>query len=78
MPGIDGLELQRRLRVSGSTVEIIFISAHDDAIVRQKAMAAGAREFLSKPFDGGALLSILENAVAAGREASARAVERLG
>jgi CheY-like chemotaxis protein len=78
MPGIDGLELQRRLRASGSTVEIIFISAHDDAMVRQKAMAAGAREFLCKPFDGGTLLSILEDAVGAGRQASARAVERTG
>ena len=51
MPGMNGLELQRLLADSGVAMPIIFISAHEDIRVREKAMAAGAVAFLQKPFD---------------------------
>jgi FixJ family two-component response regulator len=56
LPGIDGLELQRRARRDRPGVPIIFITAHDDDDVRRRALKDGAFAFLVKPFDGGELL----------------------
>ena len=56
LPGIDGLELQRRVRRDRPSVPIIFISAHDDDDVRRRALRDGAVAFMVKPFDGGELL----------------------
>ena len=56
LPGIDGLELQRRVRRDRPSVPIIFITAHDDDDVRRRALKGGAVAFLVKPFDGGELL----------------------
>ena len=49
MPGLNGLEVQRRL--AGSGLPIIFITAHDDIVVREQALAAGAVAYLRKPFN---------------------------
>jgi len=49
MPGSNGLEVQRRL--AGQPVPVIFITAHDDAGVRDEALAAGAVAYLRKPFN---------------------------
>lgn len=57
MPGMSGLELQAKLKAEGSRIPVIFITAHGDAKMRSRAMAAGAVEFLSKPFDDEALLN---------------------
>jgi FixJ family two-component response regulator len=51
MPGLNGLEVQRRLIAGGSRRPIIFITAHDEAGVRERALAMGAVAFLRKPFD---------------------------
>jgi FixJ family two-component response regulator len=56
LPGIDGLELQRRVRRDRPDVPIIFITAHDDDHVRRRALRDGAVAFMVKPFDGGELL----------------------
>jgi len=61
MPGINGLELQRRLAESGVAMPIIFISAHEDTRAREKAMAAGAAAFLQKPFEDHALLDAINS-----------------
>ncbi|HEY2615893.1 MAG TPA: response regulator [Acetobacteraceae bacterium] len=66
MPGVGGLELQRILAAEGNPTPIIFITAFPDAHVRQLALQAGALCFLSKPFDGEALIQCLENALGAG------------
>ena len=63
MPGIDGLELQRRLKASNVAVPIIFVTAHDDATSRRSAMEAGAVDFLSKPFQANALISTVQKAL---------------
>jgi FixJ family two-component response regulator len=63
LPGIDGLELQRRLAPTG--VPIIFIAAHDDPAVREKALASGAAGYLKKPFNGTILIKIIKIALGA-------------
>jgi FixJ family two-component response regulator len=51
MPGINGLEVQRRLVAGGNRLPIIFITAHDEPGVRERALGMGALAFLRKPFD---------------------------
>jgi CheY-like chemotaxis protein len=66
MPGIDGLELQRRLNAEGVHVPIIFITAHDDAAVRRRAIEGGAINLLHKPFAAAELLATVQTAVRGG------------
>lgn len=63
MPGMDGLELQRRVRLKRPRLPVIFISAHYDDDVRQRALDQGAIGFLYKPFDAADLLSTIEPAL---------------
>jgi FixJ family two-component response regulator len=56
LPGMDGTELQRRIRRERHQLPVILITAHDDADVRQQALREGALAFLVKPYDGGDLL----------------------
>jgi CheY-like chemotaxis protein len=63
MPGMDGLELQRRLNASDAGVPIIFVTAHDDAMSRRRAIQAGAVDFLSKPFEASLLMTTVETAL---------------
>jgi len=64
MPGMDGLELQRRLVASNWKAPIIFISAHADAEVRARALEEGAIAFFHKPFSSAALLEAIDRAQA--------------
>src|ERR1043166_9069684 len=50
MPGMDGIELQRRIRLERPTLPVILISAHHNDEVRQTAIDEGARDFLYKTF----------------------------
>jgi FixJ family two-component response regulator len=63
MPGIDGLELQRRVRLQRPGLPVIFITAHYDAEIRQKAFSQGAAGFLYKPFDAADLLGAIDRAL---------------
>ncbi len=56
MPGLLGLELQEYLKAEKIEVPIIFISAYHDEEIRIRAIKAGARAFLFKPFNDQALL----------------------
>jgi FixJ family two-component response regulator len=50
MPGMNGLELQRRLSESNGNLPVIFITAHgSDDEVRARALGAGAVDYLLKP-----------------------------
>ena len=60
LPGMDGLELQRRIRRARPQLPIIFITAHDDEHIRQQALRDGAVDFLVKPFDAAQLLDNIE------------------
>ena len=63
MPGISGLELQARLNAEHCRIPTIFITAHNDAQLRMRALRAGALEFLAKPFDDEALLETVRAAL---------------
>jgi FixJ family two-component response regulator len=65
MPGMDGLKLQRRLATTGHRIPIIVLTAHGDDEARARAMGAGAIAFLTKPFDGDALLVTVTQALTA-------------
>ncbi len=51
MPGMSGLELQKRLAATGWIIPIIFITGHEDTQAYKAAIGAGAVAFLQKPFD---------------------------
>lgn len=63
MPGVDGLELHRKLIASGRRIPIIFITAFPDQRVRERALNAGALCYLSKPFDSEILRSCIHSAL---------------
>jgi FixJ family two-component response regulator len=62
LPGIDGIELQSRIRHERPELPIVFVTAHDDDDVRRRAMRDGAMAFMLKPFDGGELLEHIARA----------------
>jgi len=63
MPGINGLELQRRLTQNGNPVPVIFLSAHASEEDERSALRAGAVQFLRKPISKEALLSAIRDAL---------------
>jgi FixJ family two-component response regulator len=71
LPGLSGLELQRRLARAEPHIPIIFISAHGDIPMAVRAMKAGAVEFLPKPFRDEELLDAVRQALE--RDQAARA-----
>ncbi len=56
MPGLDGLNLLRRLRAAGSRLPVVMMTGHGDVPLAVEAMKLGAYDFLEKPFDDEALL----------------------
>ena len=66
MPGINGLEAQKLLAIRGSRIPIIFITAHDDVGVRERAIEEGAVAFLRKPFDDALFIETLRAALERG------------
>jgi FixJ family two-component response regulator len=70
MPRMGGLELQRLLAVRNHHIPIIFITANGGEDVSAKALAAGAVEFLHKPFSQESLLRAVRSALAISTEDS--------
>ena len=66
MAGMHGLAVQDQLARIGKTFPIIFITAHDDVGIREKAVAAGAVAFLRKPFVDELLIKTIEEALRRG------------
>jgi len=64
MPGIGGLELQRRLAAENTHTPIIFITAHGDQEVSAEVLSTGATALLRKPFSQESLLGALRSALA--------------
>jgi two-component system, LuxR family, response regulator FixJ len=62
MPGLDGLELLRRLRVDGYTVPVVMMTGHSDISLAVEAMKLGACDFIEKPFEDEALLRAIRAA----------------
>jgi RNA polymerase sigma factor (sigma-70 family) len=63
LPGVSGLDFQRRLNEAKINIPIIFISAHGDVPMTARAMKAGAIEFLTKPFRDQDLLDAIQVAL---------------
>jgi FixJ family two-component response regulator len=63
MPGMTGIELQEYLIAHGHRTPMIFITAFPEDRIRERAMKAGAVDFLSKPFDEPRLLECVERAL---------------
>jgi FixJ family two-component response regulator len=79
LPGLNGLDLQKRVAVERTDMPIIFITGYGDVPTTVQAMKAGAVEFLTKPFSDDVLLSAIRQAlersrVALGHEAEIRAL----
>jgi FixJ family two-component response regulator len=79
LPGLNGLELQKRVAAERTDMPIIFITGHGDVAISVQAMKAGAIEFLTKPFSDDVLLSAIRQAIersriALGDEAEMRAL----
>ena len=77
LPGLNGLELQKRVAADRIDMPIIFISGYGDVPMTVQAMKAGAVEFLTKPLVGDVLLSAIRYAIecscaALGREEAMR------
>jgi FixJ family two-component response regulator len=49
LPGMNGFELQQRLKAEGRAIPIIFITAHADEVARERALSSGAVDLLAKP-----------------------------
>lgn len=62
MPGIDGMEVQRRLRARGIMLPVVIMTGHGDVDLAVAAMKAGATDFLEKPFEKAALIDCLSSA----------------
>ena len=75
LPGLSGLELQKRIASEWPDLPIIFITGHGDIPSSVQAMKAGAVEFLTKPFADDALLSAVRQALERSRVALDRAAE---
>lgn len=63
LPGLNGLELQKRVAVERTDMPIIFITGFGDVPMTVQAMKAGAAEFLTKPFGDDVLLSAIRHAL---------------
>ena len=71
LPGLDGLELQKRIATERTDMPIIFITGYGDVPKTVQAMKGGAVEFLTKPFNDEVLLTAIRQAVERSRLALA-------
>jgi FixJ family two-component response regulator len=63
MPGIGGLELQTMLKQKHPALAVVMMTAFPEPLVRERALAAGAICFLTKPFDAEELLGCVRRAL---------------
>jgi FixJ family two-component response regulator len=69
LPGLNGLELQKRVAAVRTEMPIIFITGHRNVPMTVQAMKAGAVEFLTKPFSDEVLVAAIRNALERSRTA---------
>lgn len=75
LPGLSGLDLQKRMAEADIEIPIIFITGHGDIPMTVRAMKAGAVEFLTKPFRDQDLLDAVQQALERDRTARAQREE---
>ena len=69
LPGLSGLDLQRRTTEAGVEIPIIFLTGYGDIPMTVRAMKAGAVEFLTKPFRDQDLVDAIQQALERDRQA---------
>jgi FixJ family two-component response regulator len=75
LPGLNGLDLQKRVAAERTDMPIIFITGYGDVPMTVQAMKAGAVEFLTKPFNDDVLVSAIRAALERSRVALSQAAE---
>jgi FixJ family two-component response regulator len=75
LPGLSGLDLQKRLAEVNIEIPIVFITGHSDVPTSVQAMKAGAVEFLTKPFVDQDLLDAIQQAIKRDRAARRQEAE---
>ena len=63
MPGLNGLDLQAKLREMDRGIPVIFVTAKADNEARARALRQGAAAFFTKPFNDDALLGAIQSAM---------------
>ena len=63
MPGLDGIELLKRMKAGHSTFPIVIMTGHGDIPLAVEAMKLGAVDFLEKPFEDDRLIGMIEAAI---------------
>jgi two-component system response regulator FixJ len=76
MPGLSGLEVQRRLIEAGHGIPILFVTGYGDVDTAVEAMRAGAMDFIQKPFSPQALAEKMQAALQRSRTAHRERLER--
>ena len=76
MPGLDGLEVQRRINDRGVRLPVVIVTGHGDIAMAVQAMRAGAADFLEKPVSRDRLLASVARAIDIRRNARQDQLER--
>jgi two-component system, LuxR family, response regulator FixJ len=63
MPGIDGIELLKRLKASRSVLPVVIMTGHGDVPLAVEAMKLGAVDFLEKPFEDERIIGMIDVAL---------------
>ena len=63
MPGIDGMEILKRLKAARSRFPIVIMTGHGDVPLAVEAMKLGAVDFLEKPFEDERLIAMIDGAI---------------
>jgi two-component system, LuxR family, response regulator FixJ len=63
MPGLDGIELLKRMKAGHSSFPIVIMTGHGDVPLAVEAMKQGAVDFLEKPFEDDRLIGMIEAAI---------------
>lgn len=77
LPGLDGLELTRRVRDRSHGAPCVVISGHGDIAAARRAFKLGAVDFLEKPLDEPELIEIVRRALARYRDATMRQADAM-
>src|SRR5689334_798770 len=76
LPGLDGLEVVRRLRADGDWVPVVFVTAHDGEVDRIVGLELGADDYVTKPFSPRELVARVKGLVRRSSAPAATGVRR--
>ena len=77
LPGVNGIELIKRLNALGACGAVLVVSAHDESLYAERALAAGARGYLMKHESAGNVVEAIRRVLAGHLYLSERLRERL-